>query len=56
LWPPEENLAEDTKDAIIAKSALKRMGEPADIAHAVLFLVRNATYVTGQVLHVDGGR
>jgi len=56
LWPPEVNLAEDTKDAIIAKSAVRRMGEPADIAHAVLFLVRNATYVTGQVLHVDGGR
>jgi len=56
LWPPEVNLAEDTKDAIIAKSAVRRMGEPADIAQAVLFLVSNATYVTGQVLHVDGGR
>lgn len=56
LWPPDEGLAEDKKEAIIDKSFLKRMGDPADIANAVLFLVRDATYVTGQVLHVDGGR
>lgn len=56
LWPTDENLAEDKKEAIIDKSALKRMGDPADIAHAVLFLARDASYVTGQVLHVDGGR
>ena len=33
----------------------ERIGEPADIASAVLFLVEKATYVTGQVLNCDGG-
>ena len=31
-------------------------GEPADIARTVLFLLRDAGYVTGQVIAVDGGR
>lgn len=34
---------------------LKRLGSPTDIAKAVKFLAEDATYVTGQVLQVDGG-
>lgn len=34
---------------------LKRMGTPEDIAEAVKFLTVDSTYVTGQVLEVDGG-
>ena len=34
---------------------LKRMGTPEDIADAVKFLAVDSTYVTGQVLEVDGG-
>ena len=34
---------------------LKRMGTPEDIAEAVKFLAVDSTYVTGQVLEVDGG-
>ncbi|MDH3758403.1 MAG: pteridine reductase, partial [Gammaproteobacteria bacterium] len=30
--------------------------DPADIAGCVLYLVRDATYVTGQIVRVDGGR
>ena len=38
------------------RTALKRQGEPDDLAGAALFLIRDAGYVTGQVLRVDGGR
>jgi len=40
---------------LVAKSALKRQGNPDEIADAVWFLVSNH-FVTGQILHVDGGR
>jgi len=56
LWPADENMAEEMKEAIISKTALGRLGDPLDIANAVLFLAQQATYMTGQVLHVDGGR
>ncbi len=55
LWP-ESGMSERIQKNIIGKTALKRPGEPADIAGAVLFLVRDAPYVTGQILAVDGGR
>lgn len=43
------------KKKLIAKAALKRSGSPEDIAQAVLFLARNS-FITGEVLKVDGGR
>lgn len=55
LWP-EQGTSQSTQRKIVARTALKRQGEPDDIADAVLYLVRDATYVTGQVLAVDGGR
>ena len=55
MWP-EEGMSEQLRAAIIRQTALKRSGEPEDIAAAVLFLVRDAPYVTGQIIAVDGGR
>jgi pteridine reductase len=55
LWP-DEGMSDGLRAAIIKQTALKRSGEPEDIAAAVLFLVRDAPYVTGQILAVDGGR
>ena len=55
LWP-EHGLDDITKERIMARTFLKRQGEPSDIAQAVLFLIRDAGYMTGQVLTVDGGR
>ncbi|OQY52699.1 MAG: pteridine reductase [Candidatus Parabeggiatoa sp. nov. 2] len=55
LWP--ENDQDDvSKQRIISNVALKRHGDPDDIAKTVLFLVRDAGYITGQVIAVDGGR
>lgn len=55
LWP-ESGMPESTRKSIIRKIALKREGRPEDIAAAVLFMIRDAPYVTGQILAVDGGR
>ncbi|MDX9741351.1 MAG: pteridine reductase [Gammaproteobacteria bacterium] len=54
LWP-ERGMDDDKRESILARTALKRPGEPADIARAVLFLL-DAPYVTGQIIAVDGGR
>lgn len=55
LWP-ENDLDDVSKQRIISNITLKRHGEPSDIAKTVLFLVRDADYITGQVITVDGGR
>jgi pteridine reductase len=55
LWP-EAGISAKVEDSIIRQIALKRPGTPEDVAAAVLFLVRDAPYVTGQVIAVDGGR
>jgi pteridine reductase len=55
LWP-EQGTDEVTRQRILSRTALKRQGDPDDVARAVLFLVRDADYVTGQVIPVDGGR
>ncbi len=55
LWP-EEGSTEKTQRMIINRTALKRQGHPDDLAAAMLYFVRDAPYVTGQVLAVDGGR
>jgi pteridine reductase len=55
LWPED---ADDTsaQQRLIAATPLARIGTPAEIAEAVRWLLRDATYSTGQVLRVDGGR
>jgi len=55
LWP-DEGMSDALRAGIIKQTALKRSGTPEDIAAAVLFLVRDAPYVTGQIIAVDGGR
>jgi len=54
LWP--ENIDEVTKQRIISRTFLKRKGAPQDIAKAIIYLVRDAGYVSGQIITVDGGR
>ncbi len=55
LWP-EDGLSEQTRTQILERTALKHPGEPDDIAKTILFLIRDASYITGQIIAVDGGR
>jgi len=55
LWP-ENGMSGATKDAILEQVPLGRPGTPNDVANAVLFLARDADYVTGQIIAIDGGR
>jgi len=55
LWPAQ-GLDEKSKQTILDNTALKRAGSPDDIAATIVYLVRDADYVTGQIIAVDGGR
>lgn len=55
LWP-EGGIDLKLRDEIISKTMLKRSGSPEDIVRTALFFAKDAPYVTGQILAVDGGR
>jgi 3-oxoacyl-[acyl-carrier protein] reductase len=51
-----ESYGEEGQSAILGKIATRRLGEPGDIANGVLFFVAaDASWVTGQVISIDGG-
>ena len=56
MWPESDMNNQKKKKEILSRIALKRIGNPEDIAKAVLFLIKDADYVTGQNINVDGGR
>ena len=41
---------------MLARTPLGRTGTPEEVAEAVRWLLQDARYSTGQVLHLDGGR
>ena len=55
LWPSDGKPYDD-QQAMLARTPMQRAGSPEDVAGAVLWLLRDAPYVTGQILNVDGGR
>ncbi|NKB77214.1 MAG: pteridine reductase [Gammaproteobacteria bacterium] len=55
LWP-EINPDEVSQQRMISRTPLKRVGDPQDIAKTILFLLSRASFITGQVINVDGGR
>ncbi len=55
LWP-EDGMSDAVKQSVLQQIPLARAGDPSDIAGCVLYLVRDAGYVTGQIVAVDGGR
>jgi pteridine reductase len=56
LWPDDGSWDELARQRVVSHTLLRRVGEPADIAQAVFFLIAQAPYVTGQIIAVDGGR
>lgn len=54
LWP--DDLNEEEKNAILNETMMKKTGDVQDITKAVLFLINDADYMTGQILNIDGGR
>lgn len=60
LWPDADATGEGKsaaeQSAVLARTPLGRTGTPDEIAEAVRWLLRGATYTTGQVIRVDGGR
>lgn len=49
-------LSDDQRDALLGNIPLNRLGSPAEIANAVLFLASDlGSYVTGETIHVNGG-
>jgi len=51
-----EKLPDKVKEAFISQIPMQRMGEPEDVAEVVYWLASNsANYITGQVIHINGG-
>jgi pteridine reductase len=55
MWPSDGKPYDD-QQAMRARTPLGRDGTPEDVAGAVLWLLRDAPFVTGQILRIDGGR
>jgi pteridine reductase len=55
MWPSDGKPYAD-QQAVLTRTPLQRTGTPEDVAGAVLWLLRDATFVTGQIIHIDGGR
>jgi pteridine reductase len=55
LWPEAPGNSA-SRDAMLARTPLGRTGTSEEVAEAVRWLLQDATYSTGQVLHLDGGR
>ena len=52
-----DGLSEDIKNDFLDRIPMKKIGKPEDIANTVIFLAsKEAEYITGQTITVDGGR
>ena len=55
MWPSDGKPYAD-QQAMLTRTPLQRAGRPDDVAGAVLWLLRDAPFVTGQIIRIDGGR
>ncbi|AOS96745.1 3-oxoacyl-[acyl-carrier-protein] reductase FabG [Microbulbifer aggregans] len=56
LWPEQEDVDEEAKARTLSRIPLGRTGSETDIARTVRFLISEPSYISGQVIAVDGGR
>jgi pteridine reductase len=57
MWPEDNPQFDEVyRKRVISQTLLKRIGEGDDVAKAVRFLIKDAPFMTGQVIAVDGGR
>lgn len=54
MWP--DDMPEAIRQEILDRTALKQPGSALDIAKTILFILRDAPYMTGQIIAIDGGR
>jgi len=55
MWPSDGKPYAD-QQAMLTRTPLRRAGTPDDVADTVLWLLRGAPFVTGQIIRIDGGR
>jgi 3-oxoacyl-[acyl-carrier protein] reductase len=56
VTPMTDSLKDDIKEKMLAAVPARRLGTPEDVAAGVLYLASaEASYVTGQTLHINGG-
>jgi len=51
-----DEMDDETRQAILNQTVMKKAGSMEDITKAVMFLIKDADYITGQIINVDGGR
>jgi len=56
MWAEVDRKKTKKQKDILSRIALQRTGTPDDVAKAILFLIRDADYITGQNINIDGGR
>ncbi len=54
MWP--EDLSVQVKKQVLAKTPLKKIGSAQDIANTIQFVIEGTDFMTGSIIHVDGGR
>jgi len=50
------NFSKTYREKVIKETLLKKVGNPTDISEAIFYLLTSASYTTGHILEVDGGR
>ena len=56
MWAEADAKKINKQKEILSKIPLNKTGSPNDIAKAILFLIKDADYITGQNINIDGGR